>query len=302
MSRQLCIQFSNAFYHIFSRGSNKQTIFFDEEDFQKFKKICLAAKQKFNLRFFAYCLMNNHYHLYLSTPDANLAVSMKYINEVYALYFLRKYREKDGHVFRGRYGRKLVQNDRYSKHLIRYIHLNPVAANLVNDASQWKWSSYLAFIEPQCREDLVEYDWSLDQFGNENVQIAEFENFHDNYYEKDEIDFENRSQSYIGDENFPDEICQNLGILNLTKAITKLIKYSPKEFETSLAKINETIHDNSLKYKLQVYFLREIENKSYSEIALLTNKTIKAVSKTNERFMKELKSSENLKDLVRKVI
>lgn len=301
MSRQLCIQYSNAFYHIFSRGSNKQTIFFDEEDFQKFKKICLTAKQKFNLRFFAYCLMTNHYHLYLSTPDANLAVSMKYINEVYALYFLRKYREKDGHVFRGRYGRKLVQNDRYSKHLIRYIHLNPVVANLVNHEVQWKWSSYKDFMEPMYREDWVEYDWSLDQFGNKKIEG--FKDFHENYYDPSlKIDFENRNLSYIGDENFPDEICQNLGILNLTKAITKLIKYSPKEFETSLAKINETIHDNSLKYKLQVYFLREVENKSYSEIALLTNKTIDAVSKTNERFLKELNSSENLKNLIRKVI
>lgn len=303
MSRLLCIQFPNAFYHIYSRGSNKQVIFLDEEDFKKFKKICSIAKHKFNLRIFAYCLMNNHYHLYLSTPNANIASSMKYINEVYAMYFLKKYEDKDGHVFRGRYGRKLVQDDKYSKQLVRYIHLNPVAANLVNDAMRWKWSSYLSFVEPRLREDFVEHDWILDQFGSKEFQIEKFKDFHKNYCDADdEINFEKRNCSYIGDENFADQICQYTGIFDLAEIITKVIKYSSQEFESSLVQLDRKICDEGLRNKLKVYLLREIANKSYSEIAKLTKKNIDAVRKTNKRFERELSSSADLQKIIKEII
>ncbi len=304
MSRLLCIQFPNAFYHIFSRGSNKQVIFLDENDFRKFKQICLIAKYKFNLRIYAYCLMNNHYHLYLSTPNANIAESMKYINEVYAMYFLKKYQEKDGHVFRGRYGRKLVQNDRYSMQLIRYIHLNPVAANLVNSAWEWKWSSYLSFLEPRLKDDLVEYDWTLDQFGNKESQIETFRIFHENLpAQDDEIEFEKRNHSYLGDENFVAEICQNLGVLDLTETITSVIRHSShQEFESSLVRLDKNVHDERLKNKLKVYLLREVSKKSLKEIATLTNKTVNAVSKINKKFLVELERSENLQKIVSELI
>jgi REP element-mobilizing transposase RayT len=118
MARALKIEFPNAFYHVMSRGQNRQTLFFSPEDFNIFINLIRTEVKKFNIKIFAFCLMTNHYHLYLSTPDANLSKFIKSINQRYAQYYLKKYPERDGHVFRGRYKRVLVENELYSKNLL----------------------------------------------------------------------------------------------------------------------------------------------------------------------------------------
>jgi len=91
------------------------------------------------------CLMTNHYHLLVETPQANLSRAMKWINVSYAVYFNRK-RSRRGHLFQGRFKSILVQTDEYLKQLSRYIHLNPLRVKMVEDLGAYKWSSYPAYI------------------------------------------------------------------------------------------------------------------------------------------------------------
>jgi hypothetical protein len=95
--------------------------------------------------------MPNHYHLLLTTPKANLSRFMRHLDGVYTQRYNR-YHKKDGHLFRGRYRAILVQEDEYLTHLVRYIHLNPVQANMVQDPKDHPWSSHGHYLKAKDEE------------------------------------------------------------------------------------------------------------------------------------------------------
>jgi len=112
MARPLRINFENAVYHIIARGNRKEKIFYSDEDKRLFQKKMNKTFQKYSLICYAYCLLDNHYHLFLKTPKANLSKAMHYLNASYANYFSAKYR-LSGPLFQGRYKSILVDQDEY---------------------------------------------------------------------------------------------------------------------------------------------------------------------------------------------
>jgi REP element-mobilizing transposase RayT len=167
----------NGFYHVIARGSNKQNIFIDNEDFVYFMNLIRESHKKYQIMIHSYCLMNNHYHLLVETPEANLPDVMHYINQNYAYYYLRKFSNKDGHVFRGRYKKFLVKNDKYFTTLCRYIHLNPVKANLIRNPQEWTWSSYRHYLEPTNKPIFLEIQM-LNNYLASNQNTQNFREFH----------------------------------------------------------------------------------------------------------------------------
>lgn len=131
MPRPLRIHFPNAWYHVMNRGAGGQKIFKNNIHRTMFLELLEECHRMFNLKICAYCLMDNHYHLLVSTPDANLSRVMRHINGVYTQKFNRLLKI-DGPLFRGRYKAQLVDDDCYQLIVSRYIHLNPVEAGLVN--------------------------------------------------------------------------------------------------------------------------------------------------------------------------
>ena len=148
MSRPLRIEYENAFYHVMNRGRGRENIFLSDNDFKYFLHCIEQASFRFNIEVHSYCLMTNHYHLLIKTPDANLGRAMKHINGLYTQYFNRVH-NTDGALFRGRYKAVLVDADNYLLHVSRYIHRNPIETNipLVEELAKYKWSSYPAFIK-----------------------------------------------------------------------------------------------------------------------------------------------------------
>jgi REP element-mobilizing transposase RayT len=114
----------------------------------------------------AWVLMDNHYHLMMETPAANLSMAMKHLNALYTQRFNRKH-HRSGHLFQGRYKALVVEKDSYLKELCRYLVLNPVRARMVKHPKDWKWSSYRATVGLEKPEPWVETDWILSQFGKE---------------------------------------------------------------------------------------------------------------------------------------
>lgn len=108
-----------------------------------FLEVLSEVCERFNWECHAYCLMSNHYHLLIETPDANLSQGMRQLNGVYTQRFNRVH-GRVGHVFQGRYKGILVEKDSYLLELARYIVLNPVRAGMVRSAKDWPWSSYRA--------------------------------------------------------------------------------------------------------------------------------------------------------------
>lgn len=145
MSRPYRIQIEDGFYHITSRGNDRKVIYSSQRDFEKFLEYLRTAKDKFKFYLHAYCLMSNHYHLFIETTQANLSRIMQYLNTSYSVYYNLKHK-KTGHLFQGRYKSVLVQQDAYFAELTRYIHLNPVRANIVRSPAEYCWSSYKAYI------------------------------------------------------------------------------------------------------------------------------------------------------------
>lgn len=179
MPRPPRLQFPGAFYHIYNRGVAKQPIGFDERDRRTFMQLLGAAVRKFELRLFAYCLMENHFHLYLQTPLANLNQAMQHLQGQYAHYVNLRY-ERVGSLFQDRYKSSLVETDAYSLPLVRYIHWNPREAGLVSQLEDYDWSSYPCYVGRLSKWDWLETDWVLRQFDEDSVKALElFRQFHE---------------------------------------------------------------------------------------------------------------------------
>ncbi len=125
MARQLRIEFEEAFYHITSRGNLRDRIFFGDKDREKFLEILQRTKERYSYLLHAYTLMDNHYHLLIETPKANISRIMQNINTIYTVHINRKYR-RSGHLFQGRFKGLVVDKDEYLVTVSRYIHLNPI--------------------------------------------------------------------------------------------------------------------------------------------------------------------------------
>jgi len=135
------LEYPNAVYHVVSRGNERASIFRDDADRESFCDVLDGVVRRYEWRVFAYCVLGNHYHLLLRTPRPNLARSMRQLNGVYAQRFNRRHR-RVGHVFQGRYGARLVQQDRYLQAVVRYVVRNPVRAGLCSSPSGWHFSSH----------------------------------------------------------------------------------------------------------------------------------------------------------------
>jgi REP element-mobilizing transposase RayT len=164
MARSLRIIYPGAFYHVTSRGNERKEIFKSKRDREKFLAYLESATQRYDAVIYAYCLMDNHYHIMLETPSGNLPQIMRHINGAYTTYFNVK-RKRSGHLFQGRYKAVLVDIDEYAKELSRYIHLNPVRAKMVDSPEGYAWSSYQFYIGKQKAPEWLNRDFVLSYFG-----------------------------------------------------------------------------------------------------------------------------------------
>jgi putative transposase len=135
------------YYHVFNRGVNKQTIFFSDDNCRYSLRLIGKYAEKFSVQVVAYCLMPNHYHL-LIRQDSDVPIS-KFIQGTFNSYVqaLNKQQSRSGPLFEGRFKHVLVDRDEYLLHLMRYIHLNPVTANLTARPEDWPYSNYQEFTE-----------------------------------------------------------------------------------------------------------------------------------------------------------
>ena len=136
MARPLRIEYPGAIYHVTSRGDGREAIYLDDGDREEFLSVFEDVIRRMNWKCSAYCLMENHYHLLVETPDGNLSRGMRQLNGVYTQRFNRLH-DRSGHVFQGRYKAILVERDSHLKELCRYVVLNPVRAGMVDRPEEW---------------------------------------------------------------------------------------------------------------------------------------------------------------------
>ena len=177
MTRPLRIEFAGAYYHITSRGNEQRKIFTGSQDREQFLLYLHSAYERFSALIQCYCLMDNHYHLFLQTPLGNLSQIMHYINASYTGYFNRMHK-RFGHLFQGRFNGILVEPSSYALELSRYIHLNPVRANIVIRAEDYRWSSYRYYLDVSDKPEWLDTDLILSYFGElKSKRIQLYHNF-----------------------------------------------------------------------------------------------------------------------------
>ena len=195
MARPLRVEYPGAFYHVINRGNAGENLFKGIRDREKFLEYLETAIERFSLKIYTYCLMTNHFHVLLETQLPNLSQAIQWVNVSYAGYFNRKYR-RNGHLFQGRFKSILVDADEYLKQLSRYIHLNPVRANLVEHPDEYKWSSYSTITGKTKEPEWLESTWLLSQFGTKRKQaITNYKKFVE---EADARDLKNPARGLSG--------------------------------------------------------------------------------------------------------
>lgn len=172
MARPLRLEFSGALYHVTSRGDGREDIFRAVGDRQVFFDVLAGVWGRFNWVVHAYCLMTNHYHLLVETPDGNLARGMRELNGVYTQRFNRVY-QRVGHVFQGRYKAILVQKEAYFLEVARYVVLNPVRARMVRSPGEYPWSSYRDMTGEEAAATWLERRATLAMFGGGEGQAID---------------------------------------------------------------------------------------------------------------------------------
>jgi putative transposase len=145
MGRPPRVEAPGAIHHVTTRGNNRQRIGDDDHDRRLLLAILDLAVSRFEWKVWAYCLMTNHFHLVIETPEPNLHAGMHLLNGLYARKFNRRH-GRVGHLFEKRYSAALIESDAYALAACRYVVLNPVRARVVAHPAEWPWSSYSATV------------------------------------------------------------------------------------------------------------------------------------------------------------
>jgi putative transposase len=203
MARPIRIEYPGAVYHVICRGNNRQAIFRDDHDRRRYLEKLSGYCQEKNVDLLSYCLLSNHVHLLVETPEGNLSKMMQAFQTSYTLYFNKRH-GRTGHVFEQRYKAMVVDKDNYLLQVSRYIHLNPLSAKIVERPQDFRWSSYGSYLKGKGLAGL-KTDTVLAYFsGSRSRQIHQYRN----YVEGDREEKTRNpapeliKQIFIGDEDF----------------------------------------------------------------------------------------------------
>lgn len=248
MPRPLRIEYEDAYYHVMNRGRARQKIFHSEEYYIEFLKTLEEANSRFGVEVLSYCLMNNHYHLLLKTPEGNLGRVMRHINGVYTQRHNRL-KKTDGSVFRGRYKAISVEEDSYQLQLSRYIHRNPVEARIVDSLEEYRWSSYKYYVSAQTGPKWLFQGEIYSQLGVKRGQRESYRAYTEMGTDEEIAQFyaKGNVMPYLGSDEFrgwaydqrvTEESAVSAGVIKKFKRpIREVVEEVGKEFEVEPASI-----------------------------------------------------------------
>lgn len=227
MARKPRLHFPGAFYHVMLRGNAGQVVFHTDDDRNRFYLLLQEGVSRFEHRIHAFCLMDNHIHLVIQVANTPLSKIVQNFSFRYTRWVNKK-QKRVGHLFQGRYKAILVDADCYLLSLIRYVHLNPVKANLVKDPVHYSWSSHSAYLGLEricwlttCRvlgqfsEETFSAQKGYQRFICENMDQA-------NRYEEMSIGGDIR---ILGDEDFAEKAISTAEPLDIIKTnLNEIIK------------------------------------------------------------------------------
>ena len=287
-----------------NRGRAKQMIFHNVEYYLGFIDILKDVHERFGCIVHGYCLMGNHYHLLLETPNANLSRIMRHINGVYTQLYNRL-KKTDGSLFRGRYKSIVVDKDAYILQLSRYIHRNPIDMKrpLVLKLEDYKWSSYRAFINKDKTPDWLSRKFTYDILGHKNKYKA-YKDFVQQVVDEETLGFFSgkQSPSVIGEAGFKEWIFDKMlsdtkaesksliiaNNLRLLDVINSVAFFYHQEVNVILKVIKGPQKENEAR-KVAMYLCQQLTASYLSEIAQLFNLKNTSTVSYNTHMVRKMK-------------
>jgi len=314
MARPLRIEYPGAFYHVTARGNERKRIYFAKKDYLKFREYIEDAQEKYGCVLHVYVFMTNHYHMILETPNANISKIMHFINGSYTNYINKK-RDRSGHLFQGRYKSILIDRDNYLLELSRYIHLNPVRANIVEKPEEYINSSYRSYVGNR-KDEIVHHDQILQMISaDEKIAPKIYKQFVENGMG---VDLENPflkiyGGSILGEKSFIKQALNTLKEGVLSRKETSHRKMLEPAFESDVI-VNavsnyfgidkEVVLNDKKEYRnLCIYIMKKYTGMTNGQIGQIFNElSFSAVSKAFQREAKAIKENRALRKQINKII
>lgn len=249
-------------YHIIIRGINKQDIFFDDSDKEKFIDIIKKIKEEFKFELYLYVLMNNHVHLVIHDINNQMSNIMHKVCLIYAMYFNKKY-ERVGHLFQNRFKSINVINKSNLFNLVKYIHNNSYKEKM-SSITGYKWSSYKEYVNKK-EKGITDTDFILELFDQDRDKAIErFIKYNNRDSQKEYIEIELICGNRITDEDAIQYIKENLKINNVLE----------------IHKFNKTIRDS---YIYRISKIKGLYKGQVARILGISERTIERIIEKNKR-------------------
>jgi len=210
MARRPRIEFEGGFYHVITRGNQRQKVFTEEKDFLKYLEFLTDYKERYVFLLYAYVLMGTHIHLLIETRQVPLSKILQGINQRFTMYFNWRHGTV-GHLLQGRYKSILCDRDAYLLNLVKYVHCNPVRAGMVKRPEEYRWSSHRAYLGLS-KDGLVDTELVLGMFSKRLKRARRLYREYMGEQEKipKEQFYRTVDQRILGDEEFVERLRQRV--------------------------------------------------------------------------------------------
>jgi len=313
MSRPLRISFDNAVYHITARGNRKEKIFYSDDDRRVFLQRMDQTFLKYSFLCYAYCLMDNHYHLLIKTSLGNISQGMHYLQASYANYFAAKYKT-NGPLFQGRYKSLLVDEDNYALTLSTYIHLNPLRAGLTKNLDEHTWSSLLDYLGKREKElKKLDTQFILTRLHNNLTRARPI--YKRYLLENLSTDFPGKDiyrGIALGKESFIKKIeskIKDIGEKREIQTTKYQDSYSPEEIILKVSQAFNLTKGEVLKKQrgnlyrqITLYLVKRYSSLSLNEIGKIFDMDYTAVSQATRRFEDKIRKDNKIRIMVNSVL
>jgi len=311
MTRPLRLSFENTFYHITARGNRREKIFYSDRDKEVFLKKLKEMLIKYAMICHAYCLMDNHYHLFMKTTKPNLSQGIHYLNSAYTNWFRNKH-QIIGPLFQGRFKSILVDADNYALMLSAYIHLNPLRAGIIRQLEDYPWSSYLDYLNLR-KSHITDPSFVLNLIDNNTLKaIKKYRNYLiENQDMKDPL-----KKSYhriaLGSTAFIEKIKEKIDYQGRKRDIPSTRFPSKYDVDTIILKMTQVLYiekniifdkkRGNLYRPLAIYLIKRFTPLSLSEIGKIFKMDYSAVSQAAKRFEQKCEVNDEIKEVMQKVV
>jgi len=302
MARKPRIHLPGGLYHVILRGNRGMPVFLTEADRYRFYLLLQEGTSRFGYRVHAFCLMTNHIHLALQVSDIPLSRGVHNLSFRYTRWI--NWREKrTGHLFQGRYKAVLVDGETYLFELVRYIHLNPVRADLVNDPEKYPWSSHRAYLGREFLPWLTS-DWLLSQFGKSLKQArSRYKSFVlDGIGATRQAEFLHGSDDsrILGDDNFMDKCLSNSRTIPPRLTIKDIADKVCLAYDIDQALLKTQTQQRNVSEARAVvgWLARELDCATLTDVAKHVNRDVGSVSSAVRRLSDRLQNAPELAEQV----